>query len=203
VMEKEITLVLREDLNSTLGYPQFGRAMLKFLFIFGSHGIHLSRDYSLMAKAVLEIEEISRVLDPTFDLRAYAQPVLHELERERTGAKAVWRHTRDFLRASFGGLEELPRQVQRLVRRFENDNITFNMQHRGLDRLQEGLQTASNRIALGVIIGSLIIGSSLIVNTHIPPYLLGYPMLGIIGYLLSAVLGLYVIWDIIRYDRHK
>jgi hypothetical protein len=28
-------------------------------------------------------------------------------------------------------------------------------------------------------------------------------MLGIIGYLLSAVLGLYVIWDIIRYDRHK
>jgi ubiquinone biosynthesis protein len=89
------------------------------------------------------------------------------------------------------------------VRRFENDNITFNMQHRGLDRLQEGLQTASNRIALGVIIGSLIIGSSLIVNTHIPPYLLGYPMLGIVGYLLSAILGLYVIWDIIRYDRHK
>jgi ubiquinone biosynthesis protein len=203
VMEKEISLVLREDLNFTLGRPQFGRAMLQLLFIFGSHGIPLSRDYSLMAKAVLEIEEIGRALDPAFDLRAYAQPVLKELERERTGTRAVWRYTRDFLRASFGGLEELPRQIQRLVRRFENDNITFTMQHRGLDRLQEGLQTASNRIALGVIIGSLIIGSSLIVNTHIPPYLLGYPMLGIVGYLLSAVLGLYVIWDIIRYDRHK
>jgi ubiquinone biosynthesis protein len=203
VMEKEITLVLREELNFTVGRPQFGRAMLKLLFIFGSHGIPLSRDYSLMAKAVLEIEEIGRALDPSFDLRAYAQPVLRELEQERTGTRAVWRHTRDFLRASFGGLEELPRQLQRLVRRFENDNITFNMQHRGLDRLQEGLQTASNRIALGVIIGSLIIGSSFIVNTHIPPYLLGYPMLGIVGYLLSAILGLYVIWDIIRHDRHK
>ncbi len=203
VMEKEITLVLREDLNFTLGRPQFGRAMLKLLFIFGSHGIPLSRDYSLMAKAVLEIEEIGRALDPSFDLRAYAQPVLRDLGNERTGTRAVWRHTRDFLRASFGGLEELPRQVQRLVRRFENDNLTFNMQHRGLDRLQEGLQTASNRIALGVIIGSLIIGSSFIVNTHIPPYLLGYPMLGIVGYLLSAILGFYVIWDIIRHDRHR
>lgn len=203
VMEKEVTLVLREDLNFTVGRPQFGRAMLRLLFIFGSHGIPLSREYSLMAKAVLEVEEIGRALDPAFDLRTYAQPVLRELEQERSGVRAVWRHTREFLRSSFGGLEELPRQLQRLARRFENDNLTFNMQHRGLDRLQEGLQTASNRIALGVIIGSLIIGSSLIVNTHIPPYLLGYPMLGIIGYLLSAILGLYVIWDIIRYDRHK
>jgi ubiquinone biosynthesis protein len=157
----------------------------------------------MMAKAVLEIEELGRTLDPAFALRAQAEPVLRELSQERSGPRAVWRHSRDFLRASFAGMEELPAQLQRLARRFETDNVTFNMQHRGLDRLQEGLQTASNRIALGVIIGSLIIGSSLIVNTHLPPYLLGYPMLGIVGYVLSAVLGLYVIWDIIRHDRHR
>jgi ubiquinone biosynthesis protein len=203
LMEKEVTLALREDLNFALGRPQFGRAMLKLLFIFGSHGIPLSRDYAMMAKAVLEIEELGRTLDPAFALRAQAEPVLRELGQERSGPRAVWRHSREFLRASFAGMEELPGQLQRLVRRFESDNVTFNMQHRGLDRLQEGLQTASNRIALGVIIGSLIIGSSLIVNTHIPPYLLGYPMLGIVGYVLSAVLGLYVIWDIIRHDRHR
>jgi len=203
VMEKEITLTLREELNFALGRQQFGRAMLKLLFIFGSHGIPLSRDYSMMAKAVLEIEEVGRALDPAFDLRSCTEPVLRELERERTGPRKLWRHTRDFLRASFAGMEELPNQLQRLVRRFEGDNLTFNMQHKGLDQLQEALKTASNRIALGVIIGSLIIGSSLIVNTHIPPYLFGYPMLGIVGYLLSAVLGFYVIWDIIRHDRHK
>ncbi len=54
-----------------------------------------------------------------------------------------------------------------------------------------------------MIIGSLIIGSSLIVTTGIQPHLLGYPALGIIGYLLSALLGFYVIWDIIRHGRHR
>ena len=54
-----------------------------------------------------------------------------------------------------------------------------------------------------MIIGALIIGSSQIVTTGIRPYLFGYPALGIIGYLLSALLGLWVIWDIFRHGRHK
>ena len=79
----------------------------------------------------------------------------------------------------------------------------MNFQHRGLEGLNEALRAASNRIALGVIIGALIIGSSQIVTTGIRPYLFGYPVLGIIGYLLSALLGLWVIWDIFRHGRHK
>ena len=74
---------------------------------------------------------------------------------------------------------------------------------RELDFLHEAMKVAANRIALGVIIGSLIIGSSLVIITGIQPHLFGYPALGIVGYLLSAVLGLYVVWDIIRHGRHK
>jgi ubiquinone biosynthesis protein len=54
-----------------------------------------------------------------------------------------------------------------------------------------------------VIIGALVIGSSLIVTTGIRPYLFGFPAFGIVGYLISALLGLYVVWDIVRYNRHR
>jgi ubiquinone biosynthesis protein len=202
-MEKQIAFALREEMDMSGGRQQLGRIMLKLLYIFGQNGIPLSQDYSLMAKAVLSIEQVGWQLDPQFDVRTHARPVMRELARERVNPRKLWRHARDFVRASFAGLEDLPGQVQRLVRRFDTDNLTFNMQHRGLDQLEQALQAASNRIALGVVIGSLIIGSSLIVNTHIPPYLFGYPMLGIVGYLLSAILGFYVIWDIIRHGRHK
>jgi ubiquinone biosynthesis protein len=97
----------------------------------------------------------------------------------------------------------MPDQLRRLARRLENNTLTLNLHHDGLEDMEGALQTSANRIALGVIIGSLIIGSSLIVTTHIPPYLFGYPVLGIVGYLLSAILGLSVIWDIIRHGRHK
>lgn len=202
-MEKEVTLALREDLNFAIGRQELGRAMLKLLFIFGRHGIPLSSDYSLMAKAVLSIEEVGRALDPEFDLRTHAGPVLAAVQRERIGVRATGRRLRDLTRAALAGLHDLPGEFRRLVRRLGHDDLTINFQHRGLEEIDDALKTSANRIALGVIIGSLIIGSSLIVTTRIPPLLFGYPALGIVGYILSALLGLYVIWDIIRNGRHR
>jgi ubiquinone biosynthesis protein len=202
-MEKEVTLALREELNFAIGRQQLGRAMLKLLHIFGQHGIALSRDYCLMAKAVLAIEEVGRSLDPDFDLRVHAAPVLKEVFRERSSPKTVLRRAKELFRNSLAGLHELPSELHRLVRRLEHDNLTVNFQHRGLDQVNDALRVAANRIALGVIIGSLIIGSSLIINTRIEPHLFGYPVLGLVGYLISAMLGFYVIWDIMRHGRHK
>lgn len=202
-LEKDVTLALREELNFSIGRQALGRAMLRLLYIFGQHGISLSRDYSLMAKAVLSIEEVGRMLDPTFDLRPHTAPVLRELHRERAHPRVFVRRTREMLRHSLLGLQDLPFEFRRLVRRLEHDSLAINLHHRGLEAHEEAVKIAANRIALGVIIGALIIGSSLIVTTGTPPHLFGYPVLGIVGYLLSAVLGLYVIWDIIRHGRHK
>lgn len=202
-LEKDVTLALREELNFSLGRQAIGRAMLRLLFLFGQHGITLSRDYSLMAKAVLSIEEVGRVLDPGFDLRPHARAVLTELQRERVHPRFLARRGREMLRHGLIGLHELPFELRRLVRRLEHDNLGINLQLRGLEEHDDAVRVAANRIALGVIIGALIIGSSLIVTTGTEPHLLGYPALGIIGYILSAVLGLYVIWDIIRHGRHK
>jgi ubiquinone biosynthesis protein len=202
-MEKEVTLALREELNFAIGQQQLGRAMLRLLYIFGRHGITLSRDYALMAKSILSLEEIGRALDPDFDLRRHAKPVLEEVFRERHSPASALRRAREFLRSSLSSLQELPAELHRLVRRLEHDNLTINLQHRGLEAHDDAMKVAANRIALGVIIGSLIIGSSLIIITGIQPHLFGHPALGIVGYLLSALLGLYVVWDIIRHGRHK
>lgn len=202
-MEKDVTLTLREELNFTIGRQEIGRAMLKLLFIFGDHGIPLSRDYALMAKAVLAIEEIGRALDPEFDLRDHAAPVLKQLYRERTGPRSMGRRSREFLRGTLASLQELPSSVQRLVRRFEHDDITVNLQHKGLDDLDDAIETAANRITLGLVSGALVIGSSMIVTTGIRPLLFGYPALGIVGYLLSAMMGVYIAWDIFRHSRKR
>jgi ubiquinone biosynthesis protein len=156
-----------------------------------------------MAKAVLSIEEVGRVLDPAFDLRPHTEPVLRELQVERAHPRVFVRRSREMLRHALLGLQELPFEVRRLVRRLEHDSLAINLHHRGLEEHDDAVKIAANRITLGVIIGALIIGSSLIVTTGIQPHLFGFPALGIVGYLLSAVLGLYVIWDIIRHGRHK
>jgi ubiquinone biosynthesis protein len=202
-MEKEVMLALREELNFEIGRQQLGRAMLRLLYILGTNGIPLSRDFSLMAKAVLSIEEVGRTLDPDFDLRAYAQPVLEQQQRDRWSPSSMVGHVGEFMRSALFGLKDLPLEARRLMRRLEHDNLTVNFQHRGLEHLEKTLGIAANRVTLGVIVGSLIVGSSLIVTTGTGPRLFGFPALGILGYLISAVFGLYIVFDIIRRGGHK
>ena len=203
-MEKEVTIVLREYLNFATGNEQIGRLILRLIEIFGRNGISVSRDYALMAKSVLSIEEVGRTLDPTFNLRQFARPALQQLHHERWSPGALLAKSRTFFASVFGRLGDVPAELDRLLRRLEQDDLTVNFQHRGLEGLNTALRTASNRIALGLIIGALIIGSSQLITAGIGGYrLFGYPALGIVGYLMSALLGLWVIIDIFRYGRHK
>jgi ubiquinone biosynthesis protein len=202
-MEKEVMIALREELNFAIGRQQLGRAMLRVLYIVGTNGIPLSRDYSLVAKAVFSIEELGWTLDPSFDLRVYAQPVLERLQRDRWSPASMMGTAREFLRASFLGLKDLPLDLRRLMRRLEHDDLTVNLQHRGLRPLEDTIRKAANQIALGVIVGCLIIGSSLIVRSGQGPRLFGISALGTVGYLISALFGLHIIYDILRHGRHR
>lgn len=202
-MEKEVMTALRENFNPAIGEQQMGRIILKLLNIFSRNGISVTRDYSLMAKAVLSIEEAGRTLDPDFDLRKVAGPVVRQIHHERHSPLAVLRHLRSWFTFGAGRMGDLPADLTRIARRIARDDLTINFQHKGLENLDDSINSASSRITIAVIIASLIIGSSLIITTHIPPLIFGYSALGIIGYTLSAVLGLWVVWDIMRHGRHK
>lgn len=196
-MERDVTLALREDFNHAIGQENVGRAMLKLLFIFGRNGISITSDYSLMAKAVLSIEEVSRALDPGFDLKRAARPVLVALQKERTGPRAVLRDTRAMLRSTLGSLRDLPAEIHRIIRRVEHDELTIKFQHQGLDDLDDALKISANRIALGFISGCLVIGSSLIVAAKGGVN----NVLSVVGYVLAALIAIYVVYGIFREGR--
>lgn len=197
-MERDVTLALREDFNRAIGRVNVGRAMLNLLFIFGRNGISITRDYSLMAKAVLSIEEVATTLDPKFDLKRAARPVLVALQRERTGPRAVLRDTRAMIRTTLGSLRDLPGEIHRIIRRVEHDELTIKFQHQGLDDLDDALKTSANRIALGFISGCLIIGSSLIVAAR------GGTNNGfsVFGYVLASLIAAYVAYGIFKEGKH-
>jgi ubiquinone biosynthesis protein len=196
-MERDVTLALREDFNRAIGQVHLGRAMLKLLFIFGRNGILITSDYSLMAKAVLSIEEVATTLDPSFDLKRSARPVLLALQKERHGPRAIVRDTRAMLRTTLGSLRDLPAEIHRIIRRVEHDELTIKFQHQGLDDLDNALKTSANRIALGFISGSLLIGSSLIVAAKGG----SGNALSSTGYAMAALIAAYVAYGIFREGR--
>ncbi len=202
-MEREILYALRETFNPSTGRGQIGRALLRLLHIFGANGVDIGRDYALVAKAVLSIEEAGLALDPDFNLRDSFKPAVDALLRERRDPRELWRTFRQGITSGLGRLQELPGELHRVLRLLEEGGTTINFQHRGLEDLDDAINDASNKVTLGVIIGSLIIGSSLILTTGVGPQLAGYPAIGLLGYLLSALLGIWVIFDILHRGRRR
>jgi ubiquinone biosynthesis protein len=200
-LEKAITTILFKYDADLKRMENIGRVIFELIFVFGSHGIHVARDYTLLAKAVISIERTSTLLDPEFSLAEVGQPFIRKLNWERWNPATIGRHLAGEWRDKLIQLSELPEDLQRLLHQLEDGRLSIPLEHKGVNRATNTIHHAFSRLSLAVIIGSLIIGSSLVINTGAQPLLWGYPAIGIIGYLLSAAIGAYVAFDILRSGR--
>ena len=86
---------------------------------------------------------------------------------------------------------------------FEKNNIKIAIDDSSFVKIDKTLNHVTNIISISLIIAGLIVGSSLVITTKVEPTLWGYPVLGIIGYLASAIMGLVLIISIVIAQRKR
>lgn len=197
-LEKEVTFLLNKHREFGPSGTKMGTVGLEMLYIFGINGIEVSPDYALLSKAILCVEESARTLDPSFDIQQVARPFLEELNKERWSFDGVSRQTVYPMLAMLRRLQQIPENVQRILQRIEEEDICINLHHAGTEDLEDTFNASMNRLTVGIIVGSLIIGSSLVITTGVKPLLFGYPAIGILGFLASGLLGLYIVVSTLR-----
>ena len=177
--------------------------LLKEVFdIFRAHQMTLPSNLSLMLKALVTVEGLGRLLHPDFDMVSEVRPYVSQLMFRRYDPR---RRFRDFLNVfdDFSNLvEELPQGVRDTLRKVNAGELRIQFEHRNLEKLTKEFNQSSNRTSSAVIIAALIIGSSLVMQVPSGPSLFGFPLVGVIGYLIASVLGLLLLWNIFR-SRHR
>ncbi len=197
-IEQAVTLLLNRNTKVGPAGTEIGTMGLELIHTFGTNGIDVPADYALLAKAILCVEETAKGLDPDFDIQGCARPYLVKLNRERWNPKTIVRQNFwPFLRA-LKSLQEIPSDFQRLIRRFEEEDVEINLHHTGTEGIRETFRNSMNRLTVGVVTAALIIGSSLIITTGVRPLLWGYPAIGMIGFMVSGCLGFYLVISILR-----
>ncbi|MDY0191609.1 MAG: AarF/UbiB family protein [Desulfuromonas sp.] len=173
----------------------------EFIYMMQKHHIKFPSELMLLAKALLTIEGIARQLDPDFNLIEHIKPAASEMLKHRISGTAIQKELTQIARAYADVAKNLPREIKELLYRINNNNFKIDLEHRGLEKLRADLDKASNRLSFSFIIGSLIIGSSLIMQTDSGPHLFGLPVLGMLGYTFAAALGLWLAFGILRSGR--
>ena len=74
--------------------------------------------------------------------------------------------------------------------------------HKGLDEFMQKLNVAFNRLVIALVVVGGLIGSSLIgIFAKNGPFVFGVNVLSFIGFVLSGVLGLWLLWGVVRSGR--
>ena len=205
-LEREVSFVLRQY-QSSFGHGEaIGRIVLELLYVFGSNGIKVARDYSLLAKAIISVEEVGVTLDPDFDVRPVAQPFLQKLSMERWNPLNLVSQSWWNFQSQFRRLRQLPSDLQRLFHTIEDGDLAIRMRHEGLDKLGEFFDSGINRLSMALLTAASITGSAILMSATLEhePRLFGYPtVIGTIGFLVSLVFGLWLIFNIIRHGKSR
>ena len=98
-------------------------------------------------------------------------------------------------------VKDIPGQLSYILKKVMKDKLKVEFVHSGLDRLIMDMDKSSNRLSFSLIISAIVIGSSVVMLSGKEPLLFGFPMLGVIGYIVAGLLGLWLAISILRSGR--
>jgi len=165
------------------------------------YSISIPANFSLLARTVLTLEGVASIIYPEYNLFEYLQPYIVEFMEKKERAKWVLKDTFKSISDVYYILKELPETVESSLKTIRKGYINVAFEHKGLSNLTSTLDKSSNRISFSLIISSILISSSLIMVAGKGPKIWGHPAFGIIGFIISGVLGIYLIIGIIRSGR--
>ncbi len=97
---------------------------------------------------------------------------------------------------------ELPYQIHDTLEQVRDGQIEVGFVHKGLDEFLAKLDTLFNRLVIALVVTGGLIGSSLIgIFAKSGPHILGLHLLSVAGFSLSSVLGIWLLWSVLRSGR--
>ncbi len=99
-------------------------------------------------------------------------------------------------------LADYPRQIHMLLDELKDGEVEVRFRHAGLDDLISKVDILANRLVFALLIAALILGSSMLgIFLDKGAQFLGVHFIGLIGFVVAAILGLLLLVGIIRSGR--
>lgn len=201
-LERNVLDILDSYYSLPIKDIDIGGLLTDILAALRVHKLRLPTDMAIMIKALVTAEGSARLIFPELNVVEELRERIHRLARERYKPEVLWRGLKNSISSLLSLQRELPRQLLQILEKIDQGELNFNFHLDKLEQLVNTLENASNRLTVGIITGAIIMGSSMIVTTGIGPFIFGLPALGVIGYLLSVVLGLWLIITILRTKKY-
>jgi ubiquinone biosynthesis protein len=164
--------------------------------------LRLPTRFLLLDKAVATLGAVGVELYPDFNVFEVARPYARDLVLQRLTPQRLLRDARKEARSLAAVLREAPYQWHDFLEQMRDGQIEVGFVHKGLDEFMPRVEQGLNRLVIALVSAGGLIGSSLIgVFATSGPHVLGLHVVSVVGFVLSGVLGLWLLWGVVRSGR--
>jgi len=200
---RRITDLVAENSDAVLSKMNAGKVTLEITRISADCWFSLPAEFTMFAKALMNLDRVVYTLDSSFDPNAIIRERANEiLQRNITKSMAP-----NNLLSGVVELKEFaetfPRRVNKILDAIGNNEVRIGVDAIDEKVVLEGLQKVANRITLGLVVAALIVGAALLMRVETSWRIWGYPGLAMILFLLAAAAGGMLIFSIVFYDEKR
>ncbi len=201
LLEGEMADFMGKHLYKPLKDIEVGKLLQQLIELASRHKLRIPADLFLMMKALATVEGVGRLLYPEFDMIAQAAPFIEKVKMNRFSPKRIADDIAVLASDSIAFVQQFPKDLLEITRLIRQKKLSVKFEHQGLYDLLATHDQISNRLSFAIIIAALIIGSAIIILSKIPPYIFGISLIGIIGFLAAAIMGIWLLIAILKKGR--
>lgn len=187
--------------NLPLKDVQIGPLLADVTMLMRDNDLTLPSDLTLLFKALITLEGLGRQLTPDFHMVDHLEPFIRQVYASRYTPAAMAKRARHGLHEMLEVVLGLPRDLAHLFRLARRGSLRIDLDLKRLDHFGHQLNKASNRLTMGVLTASLVVGSSIIMTVEGGPTLFGLPLFGLLGFIIAFFNSLWILFSIWRSDR--
>jgi predicted unusual protein kinase regulating ubiquinone biosynthesis (AarF/ABC1/UbiB family) len=197
---KRIAELVAENAEASLTRLNAGRVVLEITKISADCWFRLPSEFTMVAKALLNLDRIVLTLDPNFEPTAIIRRrAIEILQRNLTQSLSPMNLVGEIVELK-EFLEKLPGRVNKILDTIGNNEFKIDVDAIDEKIVLEGLQKVANRISLGLVLAALIVGASMLMRVETSFRILGYPGFAMIFFLLATIAGIGLVFTIISTD---
>jgi predicted unusual protein kinase regulating ubiquinone biosynthesis (AarF/ABC1/UbiB family) len=201
--ERRITDLVAENSDAVLSRQNAGKVTLEITRISADCWFRLPPEFTMFAKALLNLDRVVYTLDSHFDpnviIRERANEILQRNILKSVAPNNLLSGVVDLKEFA----EKLPTRVNRILDTVGNNQLRLKVDAIDEKVVLEGLQKVANRITLGLVVAALIVGAAMLMRVETSFRIFGYPGLAMILFLLAAAAGLILAFSILFYDEKR
>jgi ubiquinone biosynthesis protein len=160
--------------------------------------IYFKEENYLLAKSIVTMEGVGKKLYPQFNAAVEIKPFIIKLYKKHFSPLNILKQSHEINKEILNFILNAPADINDIISKIKNGKLKIEFEHVGLEEFQEKISSSFNRLSTAIIIAALLIGSAMLLASHIPPVIGDVSLFGIIGFLFATILGILLIFTVLR-----